>query len=81
MPGGRDDMSYRVSVTFPTSTKSWLQRQSKRVGFGTVSDFIRDLVRKEQERNKIEKKLLSSLDFGPATPLDRNRLAGVAGYY
>jgi len=61
-------MSNSVSITFPTSTKSWLQRQSKRGGYGTVSDFIRDLVRKEQERNKIEKKLLSSLDSGPATP-------------
>lgn len=65
-------MSNSVSIIFPTATKSWQQRQSKRSGFGTVSDFIRDLVHKEQERNKIEKKLLSSLDSGPATPWTEN---------
>lgn len=47
--------------------KTWLHRQSKRDGFGTVSEFVQDLVRREQERARIEKKLLSSLDSGPAT--------------
>jgi antitoxin ParD1/3/4 len=65
-------MSNSVNISFPTTMKSWLQRQSKRSGFSTVGDFIRDLVRKEQERHKIEKKLISSLDSGTATPWTEN---------
>jgi antitoxin ParD1/3/4 len=54
--------------------KAWIDKQIAQGGYGTVSEYFRQLLREEQKRQlreEIDAKLLAALDSGqpiPATP-------------
>ena len=52
--------------------KQWVERQVAAGGYGTVSEFFRQLLREEQQRRGREEKdanLYAALDSGPSTPM------------
>lgn len=62
-----------MNVSLPrTQQKEFVDQQVQRGSFSTVSDYIRDLIRREQRvlaREELERKLLEGLNSGPATEM------------
>jgi antitoxin ParD1/3/4 len=61
-----------INVSLPLPMRSYLESRVKLDGYGSVSDLIRSLIREDQKRQaqeSLEKRLLSVLDQGEATPL------------
>jgi antitoxin ParD1/3/4 len=40
-----------MNVSLPEQMKSWVERQARSGRYGNASDYIRDLIRKDQERS------------------------------
>jgi antitoxin ParD1/3/4 len=61
-----------MNIAIPEQLKSFVQRQVERRGYSSVSEYVRDLIRGDQERQAIallEAEFLKGLDSGPATPM------------
>ncbi len=67
-------MRASLNISLPESLKAWIDQQIAQGGYGTVSEYFRQLLREEQKRQireQIDAKLLAALDSGqpiPATP-------------
>jgi antitoxin ParD1/3/4 len=56
-----------VSISLSDSLRAFVERQTEEQGYGTVSDYFRDLVVKDQQRQgeaRLEKLLLEGLNSG-----------------
>jgi antitoxin ParD1/3/4 len=63
-----------MNIAIPEQLKSFVQRQVERRGYSSVSEYVRDLIRGDQERQAIallEAEFLKGLDSGPATPMTK----------
>ncbi len=62
-----------MNVSIPDEMKAFVEEQAAKSGFGTVSEFMRFLIRgvqeRQAERERVDALLLAGLDSGPATPL------------
>lgn len=61
-----------MNVSLPRTQKEFVDQQVRQGSFATVSDYIRDLIRREQRafaREELERKLLEGLNSGPATEM------------
>ncbi len=62
-----------MNISIPDEMKAFVEEQAARKGFGTVSEYMRDLIRgvqqRQAERQRVDALLLAGLDSGPATPL------------
>ena len=56
-----------MNVSLPNSLKSFVDEQVERRGYGTSSEYVRELIRADQDRQLLRKLLLD----GAATPLTR----------
>ncbi len=63
-----------MNVSLPEQMKSWVEQQSEDGRFSNSSDYVRDLIRRDQERGAVIAELQAAIDAGlnsgPATPLD-----------
>ncbi len=67
------DVMTSINVSLPFSMKEFVEGEVAREGYGTVSEFIRELLRdvkKRREEEKLEKLLLTALD-SPASPMTK----------
>ena len=67
-------MRTALNISLPEATRSWVEEQVRKHGYGTVSEYIRQLLREEQKRQlreEVDRNLLGALDNGDATPLTR----------
>jgi antitoxin ParD1/3/4 len=61
-----------MNISLPESMKQWVDSQVEAGGYGTASEFIRELLRREQKRairTQIDENLLDSMDSGASTPM------------
>lgn len=62
-----------MNISLPDDMKAFIEAEASRKGFGTVSEYMRTIIRENQERaarrGDIDSLLLEGLDSGPATPL------------
>jgi antitoxin ParD1/3/4 len=64
--------STTINVSLPSPMRAYLEKRVKLDGFGSISDFIRALVREDQKRQaqeELERRLLAALDTSEATPM------------
>jgi antitoxin ParD1/3/4 len=78
-------MRSSMNISLPAPLKSWVERQVALRGYSTASEFVRDVLRREQAdaRARVESHLVESLESGRARPLerkdwDRVRAKGIA---
>lgn len=53
-----------MNISLPTSLKAYVQQRVKRDGYGNVSEYVRELIRDDQEKKsekRLEEKLLEGL--------------------
>lgn len=64
-------MRASIHISLPDNLKQFVQEQVRDKGYGTASEYVRDVLRKEHEhgmRNAIDARLTAALAT-PATPL------------
>lgn len=60
-------MRVTVNISLPEDMKAWVDVQVERAGYGTTSEYFRQLIREDQRRRKhdeIDEKLLAAFDNG-----------------
>ena len=64
-----------MNISLPDEMKAFVEDQASEMGFGTVSEYVRAIIREVQERHKererLDALLLEGLDSGPASPLTK----------
>lgn len=74
-----------MNISLPAPLRSELEKKLKRQSYGTASEYVRELIRKDLQREAIEQVdalLLEGLHSGPATPMtdrDWQELRTLAG--
>lgn len=63
-----------MNISLPDAMKAWVDAQAKSGRYATASDYMQELIRRDQERtNKIaamQARVAEGLDSGPAEPFD-----------
>ncbi|HSW29047.1 MAG TPA: type II toxin-antitoxin system ParD family antitoxin [Longimicrobiales bacterium] len=54
-----------MNISLPESLKGFVERQVAERGYGTTSEYVRELIRREQERDALRAALLQ----GAASPV------------
>jgi antitoxin ParD1/3/4 len=61
-----------LTISLSEEMRTFIEEQAASAGYGTVSDYLKALVREEQMRRaqeRLEELLLEGLESGPATPM------------
>jgi len=59
-----------MNISLPEAMKAFVDEQVATRGYGTSSEYIRDLIRKEQDREQLRGLLLEGLESGQGRPAD-----------
>ncbi|HEV7268455.1 MAG TPA: type II toxin-antitoxin system ParD family antitoxin [Falsiroseomonas sp.] len=63
-----------MNVSLPEPMKAWVERQAESGRYGNASDYIRDLIRKDQERKEaiaaLQAAITEGADSGAPQPFD-----------
>lgn len=65
-------MPTTMNISLPDAMKAFVEEQVQSGGYGTVSEYVRDLVRRDQKeraQNRLEALLLEGLESGPGEPV------------
>ena len=57
-----------MNVSLPDELKAFVDQQAERSGYGSTSEFIRDLIRREQDRQQLRSLVLDGAS-SPAGPI------------
>lgn len=57
-----------MSISLPDALKSFVDQQLRQRGYGTSSEYVRELIRKDQDRVHLRGLLLAGASSAPATP-------------
>ena len=75
-----------MNISLPDSLKTFVDEQVSQRGYGTSSEYVRELIRKDQERQRLRGLLLEGAASAPAGPADaayfeglRRRVSGRGG--
>lgn len=75
-----------MNISLPDSLKTFVDEQVTQRGYGTSSEYVRELIRKDQERQHLRGLLLEGAASAPAGPADaayfeglRRRVGGQGG--
>lgn len=63
-----------MNISLPDTMREYVEERTAKDGYGTVSEYFRDLIRADQKRKaeeKLEALLLEGIRSGEATPLTK----------
>lgn len=66
-----------MNVSLPESLRVFVEEQVLRLGYGTTSEYVRALIRKDQERERLRGLLLAGAASPPAAPADADYFDGL----
>ncbi len=64
-----------MNISLPAPLKTWIEQQVDERGYSTASEFVRDVLRREQEqaaRAAVDARLIQAIDSGKSTPMTAN---------
>ncbi|MCD7060970.1 type II toxin-antitoxin system ParD family antitoxin [Pelagibacterium xiamenense] len=59
-----------MNISLPDALKAFVDEQVAERGFGTSSEYVRELIRKERDRQELRKLLLEGAASGPGATAD-----------
>ncbi|NUA27430.1 type II toxin-antitoxin system ParD family antitoxin [Cupriavidus basilensis] len=59
-----------MNISLPDSLKAFVDEQVKQRGYGTSSEYVRELIRKDQDRQHLRGLLLTGAGSAPTAPVD-----------
>ena len=63
-----------MNISLPESLKDFVDEQVSQRGFGTSSEYVRELIRRDQDRLQLRELMLAGARSSPTKPAD-------AGYF
>jgi len=66
-----------MNISLPDSLKSFVDEQVSQRGYGTSSEYVRELIRKDQERLRLRKLLLAGAASVPSATADARYFEGL----
>ena len=66
-----------MNISLPESLKTFVDEQVSSRGYGTSSEYVRELIRKDQERLQLRSLLLAGAGSAPAGEADAAYFAGL----
>lgn len=64
-----------MNISLPDSLKNFVDDQVSQRGYGTSSEYVRELIRKDQDRLQLRGLLLAGAASAPAAPADATYFA------
>lgn len=61
-----------MNISLPDTLKSFVDEQVRQRGYGTSSEYVRELIRRDQDRLQLRGLLLAGAASAPSTPADTN---------
>ena len=59
-----------MNISLPDSLKDYVDEQVGEGGYGTSSEYVRELIRKDQERKRLRAIILQGATSGLTAPVD-----------
>ena len=59
-----------MNVSLPDGLKEFVEAQVSERGYGTSSEFVRDLIRREEGRTQLRALLVDGMGSGPGSEMD-----------
>lgn len=66
-----------MNISLPNSLKSFVDDQVASQGYGSSSEYVRYLIRRDQERHRLRDLLLEGLESERSSPADRAYFDGL----
>ena len=66
-----------MNISLPDSLKTFVDEQVSQRGYGTSSEYVRELIRKDQERQHLRGLLLEGAASAPTDPADAAYFEGL----
>jgi putative addiction module CopG family antidote len=66
-----------MNISLPETLKSFVDQQVAGRGFGTSSEYVRELIRKDQDRQSLRRLLLDAAATAPTEPVDEAYFEGL----
>lgn len=66
-----------MPIALPETLKSFVDEQVSQRGYGTSSEYVRELIRKDQDRLQLRDLLLAGAASAPGAPADEAYFAGL----
>ncbi len=73
------DMS-TMNISLPDGLKAFVDEQVARRGYGTISEYVRELIRRDQERTHLRNLLLEGVASGSEGVADAEYFEGLRDY-
>lgn len=68
-----------MNISLPDALKSFVDEQVSQRGYGTSSEYVRELIRKDQDRQQFRSLLLAGAASAPAALADGAYFEGLRG--
>lgn len=66
-----------MNISLPDSLKAFVDDQVSQRGYGTSSEYVRELIRKDQDRLNLHNLLLNGAKSAPTAPADAHYFEGL----
>ncbi|HRQ59644.1 MAG TPA: type II toxin-antitoxin system ParD family antitoxin [Azoarcus taiwanensis] len=66
-----------MNISLPDSLKSFVDEQVSTRGYGTSSEYVRELIRKDQDRQHLRSLLLAGAASAPTAPAGATYFEGL----
>lgn len=66
-----------MNISLPDGLKSFVDEQVSQRGYGTSSEYVRELIRKDQDRQQLRRLLLEGAASSPAAPVEAGYFEGL----
>ena len=68
-----------MNISLPDSLKAYVDEQVSERGYGTSSEYVRELIRKDQDRQQLRGLLLEGAASAPGVPADVRYFSALRG--
>ena len=66
-----------MNISLPDTMRSFVDEQVSARGYGTSSEYVRELIRRDQDRQHLRELLLKGAASAPTAPVDAGYFEGL----
>ena len=66
-----------MNISLPEALKSFLDEQVSQRGYGTSSEYVRELIRRDQDRLQLRSLVLAGASSAPTAPVNETYFEGL----
>lgn len=66
-----------MNISLPDSLKAFVDEQVSERGYGTSSEYVRELIRRDQDRLQLRSLLLAGASSAPTSPVNEAYFEGL----